>query len=194
MTPIKTVILNNTNRAQSISYAGKNLVWLPANGTATVDFDIWSVANDIQREAIKYVCAKKDVELTLMVLGNDGQYMSVSYNPAAGAEMNVVKSVQAPKKSTNEVKIMVEDKDHIVKVGGEDTKKSLEALGAKAIGFDDEILPVREVKNGVPEEKEEEAEKIEGTVIANDSNMQSLGGADTEGKPTKKRTKSGKTA
>ena len=197
MSPIKTIIKNNRPVAKAVNYIGESPVWLPSEGTATVDFEIWSVANESQRTAIKTLCASGDIELTIQVLGENGEYMSVPFVPAQkqAPVKKQAKKEKEQEKPKDPVKAIAEEKDHIVKVGGTETKQTLESFGAKAVGFkDDEILPVREVKNGEPEPEKEKPE-LEGTVIADNSNMNSLGAASADEKPAKARkSKSGKTA
>ena len=157
MTPIKTIIRNKTAVAKAVNYIGKSPVWLPANGEATVDFEIWSVADDSQKTAIKTLVRNGTIELTVMVLGKDGEYTVAAFDPTAGEVVATPKVMTAPK-AQNPVKKMVDEKDHIVKVGSPESKAALEGMGAKPIGFQDEdIIPPREIKNGEPEPKEEAA-------------------------------------
>jgi hypothetical protein len=165
LTPIKTIIRNKRSVAKAVNYIGKTPVWLPAEGEVTVDFEIWSVATDSQKTSIKTLCESGAIELSVMVLGPDGTYTVAAFDPTGGAQRITLSSAPttAPKKATEPIKQMVDEKDHIVKVGGADTKKILEDMGAKAVGFDNEdIIPAREVKNGEPEpKKEEEAAPVE---------------------------------
>lgn len=158
MSPIKTVIHNNRAVAKAINYVGESPVWLPANGDAVVDYEIWSVANDSQKAAIKALCESGAITLTLMVLGPNGEYTSVVFSPVGGAKpvVKLVKKIEEPV-VLNPVKEMVEEKDHIVKVGTPESQAVMENMGAKAVGFkEEEILPVREIRNMEPEEKKEE--------------------------------------
>lgn len=170
MTPIKTIIRNKKPVAKAVNYIGKSPVWLPANGEATVDFEIWSVADDSQKTAIKTLCEAGAIELTVMVLGVDGEYTVTNFDPTGGKKRPVIKAPEAEKPAMfDTTKNMVQEKDHIVKVGGAETKQTLESMGAKPIGFkDEEILPVREVKNGEPEKKEASV-KDEATVSTEDN-------------------------
>lgn len=156
MTPVKTIIRNKKSVAKSVNYIGKGTTWLPANGEVTVDFEIWSVANNTQRTAIKTLCANGDLELSVMLLGPNGEYTVVPFDPVGGKKAPpVVEEKKEEPAILNPVKQMVDEKDHIVKVGSPESKAILEDMGAKAIGFKDEPLPAREVKNGDPEDKEE---------------------------------------
>lgn len=158
LTPVKTIIRNKKPVAKAVTYIGKSPVWLPANGEVTVDFEIWSVASDSQRTSIKTLINSGAIELTVLILGSNGEYTAVPFDPCGGVRSNVV--VEPPKTKPavlNPVKQMAEEKDHIVKVGNPETKKIMEDMGAKSIGFKDEdIIPPREVKNGEPEPKQEE--------------------------------------
>ena len=159
LTPVKTIIRNKKPVAKAVTYIGKSPVWLPANGEVTVDFEIWSVASDSQKTSIKTLINSGAIELTVLILGSNGEYTVVPFDPCGGVRYGVV--VETPKTKPailNPVKQMAEEKDHIVKVGNQETKKIMEDMGAKAIGFkDEEILPPRELKNGEPEQKAEEA-------------------------------------
>ena len=155
MTPIKTVIKNNTAVAKAVNYIGKSPVWLPANGEATVDFEVWSVADDSQKTAIKTLIQNGTIELTVMVLGKDGEYTVASFDPTGGAKV-AAKKEPVYLKPQDPIKQIAAEKDHIVKVGSQGSQKALESMGAKPVGFEDEdILPAREVKNGEPEPAEE---------------------------------------
>lgn len=159
MTPIKTVIRNKTAVAKAVNYIGKSPVWLPANGEATVEFEVWSVADDRQKTALKTAIRDGKIELTVMLLGGNGEYTVAAFDPTGG--LQPVKKEPVYLKSTNPIKQMAEEKDHIVKVGSEGSQKALESMGAKPVGFEDDILPTREVKNGEPEPAKEEAKQEE---------------------------------
>jgi len=158
LTPVKTIIRNKKPVAKAVNYIGKTPVWLPAEGEVTVDFEIWSVATDSQKTSIKTLCESGAIELSVMILGPDGTYAVVPFDPTGGAQVITMSSAPvAQKKATEPIKQMVDEKDHIVKVGSQETKKILEDMGAKAVGFEQEdIIKPREVKNGEPEAKEEE--------------------------------------
>lgn len=161
MIPIKTIIRNKTNTSKTIHWAGKETHWLQANGETVVPFEIWSVADDAQKNSIKYALETGSIELTLMVLNDKGEYAVIPFNPigraAAPAAQQELKELDITKKKISET-------DHTVRVGNTDTSKIMEAYGAKPqpVGSED-ILPVREVKNGEPEPVEEPG-KEEATV------------------------------
>ena len=159
LTPVKTIIRNKKPVAKAVTYIGKSPVWLPANGEVVVDFEIWSVASDSQKTSIKTLCETGAIELSVMLMGSNGEYTVVPFDPIGGKKVTpVVAPVEPKPKAILPIKEMVNEKDHIVKVGNAETKKIMEDMGAKAIGFQDEdILPPREVKNGEPEQKQEEA-------------------------------------
>lgn len=173
MTPIKTVIWNKTAVAKAVNYIGKSPVWLPANGEATVEFEVWSVADDRQKTALKTAIRDGKIELTVMLLGSNGEYTVAAFDPTGG--LQPVKKEPVYLKATNPIKQMAEEKDHIVKVGSEGSQKALESMGAKPVGFEDEdIIPPREVKNGEPEPAKEEVKQEETPVedtaaVADDS-------------------------
>lgn len=175
MTPIKTIIRNKKPVAKAVNYIGKNPVWLPANGEATVDFEIWSVADDSQKTAIKTLCESGAIELTVMVLGTDGEYTATNFDPTGGKKRPVAVAPVEKPVTFDTSKNLTQEKDHIVKVGSPETKQTLESMGAKPIGFkEEEILPVREVKNGEPEEVSKQDDTIKednagGTAAADSS-------------------------
>ena len=165
MTPIKTIIRNKRPVAKAVNYIGKSPVWLPANGEAVVDFEIWGVADSSQRTSIRTLVQTGAIELSIMVLGANGEYTVVPFDPVGGAKPAA--PVEAKKEEPailNPVKQMADEKDHIVKVGSPESKAILEGMGAKAVGFEDEIIPAREVKNGEPEAAKEVPPENDGTV------------------------------
>ena len=163
MTPIKTIIKNKTSVEKTIHYAGKKPVWLPANGEAVVDFEIWSVADNVQKTAITTLINNGAIELSIMVLSSNGEYTVAQFDPCGGVRKSGAVEVKREEPALlNPLKNMTLEKDHIVKVGGTETKAILDSMGAKAVGFDDEeILPPREIKNGEPEPKEAAVEQEE---------------------------------
>ena len=161
MTPIKTIIRNKTAVAKAVNYIGKTPVWLPANGEATVEFEVWSVADDRQKTAIKSAIREGKIELTVMLLGGNGEYTVAAFDPTGGLQPVKKEPVYVQPKQ-DPIKQMAAEKDHIVKVGSESSQKALESMGAKPIGFEDEdIIPPREVKNGEPEPVKEELKQEE---------------------------------
>ena len=174
MTPIKTIIRNKTSVAKAVNYIGKSPVWLPADGEAVVDFEVWSVADDSQKAAIKTSILADRIALTVMVLGSNGEYTVADFDPTGGAEPVKKEPVYLQPKQ-NPIKELANEKDHIVKVGSENSQKALESMGAKPIGFQDEdIISPREIKNGEAEPAKEEAKQedkpVEDVAVEADSN------------------------
>ena len=159
MNPIKTIITNKTAASKTIHWAGKDTKWLPAHGETTVPFELWSVANDAQRTAIKTAVSNGSVSLSLRVLGDNGEYTTVPFNPC-GAPVNS-NSAAAPVKELDTLKQQVAEMDHTVRVVSTETSNIMGAYGAKASvpGTDDEPLPIRELKNGTPESVGETTEE-----------------------------------
>lgn len=151
MTPIKTIIRNKTNTSKTIHWAGKDTHWLPAGGDTVVPFEIWSVADAAQKNAIKAAVASGTVELTIMVLGPNGEYTVAAFSPN-GAEP-VRKQVFQEIKNIDTTRTQIEEDDHTVRVNSKDTDNVMAAYGAKKMtpGKEDDPLPLREVKNGEPE-------------------------------------------
>ncbi len=161
MIPIKTIIRNNTATSKTIHWAGKETKWLPANGETVVPFEIWSVANDSQKNAIKFALSTGAVELSLMVLGSNGEYSVVSFNPL-GKEV-VVPATPAEVVHIDTTKQQVAELDHTVRVTSTETANVMSAYGAVKVAAngDDEILPTRELKNGEPEKTVKEEATVE---------------------------------
>ena len=158
MNPIKTIITNKTAASKTIHWAGKDTKWLPANGQTTVPFEVWSVATDAQRVAIKTAVATGAIELSLRVLGNNGEYAVVPFNPCGAPAPS---SPASQPVDINTTKQQVAELDHTVRVVSTETANVMEAYGAKPVpvGAEDEELPVRELKNGEPEQAAEEAKE-----------------------------------
>ena len=112
MTPIKTIIRNKTNISKTIHWAGKTTQWLPANGDTVVPFELWSVAEDHQKTAIKAALEAGNIELTIMVLGPNGEYTVAPFNPTGKAA--VKKSGPQEVKTIDTMRSQIEEDDHTV--------------------------------------------------------------------------------
>lgn len=160
MTPIKTIVHNNTAVSKTIHWAGKDTMWLEANADTEIPFEVWSVAEPHQREAILSSVASGSISLTIMVLNSEGEYTSAPFNPLGKQVEKQIQKEAREAVSFDTTKQKVAELDHTVRVTSLDTKNILEGMGAKKVGIgpeDDEILPTREVKNGEPEPVEEPA-------------------------------------
>ena len=161
MTPIKTIVHNNTPVSKTIHWAGKDTMWLEANADTEIPFEIWSVAEPHQREAILSSVASGSISLTIMVLNSDGTYTAAPFNPLGKEAQKQIVKEQQEAKSFDTTKAKIAEIDHTVKITSTETQSILEGMGAKRVGIgpnsDDEILPTREVKNGAPEPIEDAA-------------------------------------
>lgn len=187
MIPIKTIIRNKTNISKTIHWAGKDTHWLQANGETVVPFEIWSVANDAQQNAIKYALATGSVELTLMVLNDKGEYAVIPFNPIGKAA--VQQNVQPGVVNIDTTKEKVAALDHTVRVASKETASVMQAYGAKPMPVGtDEVLPVRELKNGDPEPvAEQPAEPVQDEATVKQEGEEVA--ADEQPVETKKRRK-----
>ena len=157
MEPIKTIIRNKTAGSKTIHWAGKDTKWLPGNGETTLPFEVWSVANEAQRTAIKAAIANGSIELSLRVLGDNGEYAIVPFNPC-GTPAKIV--AQPTPVDLDTTKKQIAEIDHTVRVVSTETANVMEAYGAKPMPVGtDEVLPVRELKNGTPEKQEATAQE-----------------------------------
>ena len=156
MTPIKTIITNKSPVSKTVYWAGKETLWLQGNAKTEVPFELWSVAEDHQKTAICSSIRDGQIELALAVLGSNGEYTTVEFNPLGKIEdQPVVKQASAPK-VMDTTKQQVAELDHTVRVTSTETATMLEGLGAKKVtSADDDPLPPRELKNGEPEQVEE---------------------------------------
>lgn len=165
MTPIYTIIRNKRDTSRTIYWAGKDSKWLAAKSDLIVPFEVWSLAEDYQKEAIKAEMRNDNVELILCVTSTDGKVVQVPFVPYPN-----LKPAEQPKQaivSIDTTKQKVAELDHTVKVTSTETSDILKSMGAKPVGFEDEIVPMREVKNGEPEPVKEavkEEPKQEATV------------------------------
>lgn len=184
MIPIKTIIRNKTATSKTIHWAGKETKWLPANGETTVPFEIWSVANDSQKSAIKFALSTGAIELSIMVLGSNGEYSVVPFNPLGKeielpAEPVKVLDIDTTKKQIAEI-------DHTVRVVSTETMNVMEAYGAKPMPVGaDEIMPTRELKNGEPAKAEETP--VQGATVEESKEEQPV--EEQPAEPKKRRTK-----
>lgn len=162
MTPIYTIIRNKRDNSRTIYWAGKDSKWLAAKSDLVVPFEIWTVAEDYQKEAIKAELRAGNVELIVCIASTDGKVVQIPFEPFPN-----LKPAEAPKVATVSIdttKQKVAELDHTVKITSTETANVLESMGAKKVGFEDEIIPMREVKNGEPEPAKEEAKQEEPTV------------------------------
>ena len=161
--PIFTIIRNKRDTSRTIYFAGKDSKWLAANSDLIVPFEVWTLAEDYQKEAIKAELKNGNIELIICVTSTDGKVVQVPFEPVAKTAVPGPATKYAPK-PMDTTKEQVAELDHTVKVTSHETAAVLEGMGAKKIGFEDEVLPARELKNGEPEPKNEDVKEAEATV------------------------------
>ena len=83
MTPIATIIQNRTSNGRFANWTGNTKTWLPPNGIVEVPFEIWSVCDKKQRNALIADLQYGTVVLSLRILKPGGNYETVPYNPIA---------------------------------------------------------------------------------------------------------------
>ena len=160
--PIFTIIRNKRNSSRTIYFAGKDSKWLAANSDLIVPFEVWTLAEDYQKEAIKAELKNGNIELIICVTSTDGKVVQVPFEPIPKTVIPGPVTRYAPE-LTDTTKEQVAELDHTVKVTSHETASIMEGMGAKPIGFKDEELPIREVKNGEPE-KSDDIKEAEATV------------------------------
>lgn len=160
--PIFTIIRNKRDTSRTIYFAGKDSKWLAANSDLIVPFEVWTLAEDYQKEAIKAELKNGNIELIICVTSTDGKVVQVPFEPFQKTIVPGPATKYAPKQMDT-TKEQVAELDHTVKVTSAETASILEGMGAKKIGFADEVLPARELKNGEPEDKKLERQEPEAT-------------------------------
>jgi hypothetical protein len=79
--PIYVTIKDERNLARGLSWLAKGAKWLAAGGTVTVDYDPWSCANRNQQACIAGAINNGSITMTINVLNDVGEYVSVPYRP-----------------------------------------------------------------------------------------------------------------
>ena len=70
--PVYTRVVNHYPIDKVLSWAGRNPIFVAANSETTVDYDIWSLASEGQRIAMKAELPKGKIELYVGVKGPQG--------------------------------------------------------------------------------------------------------------------------
>jgi hypothetical protein len=151
MVPIFTIIRNKRDTSRTIYWAGKESKWLPAKSDLIVPFEIWTLAEDYQKEAIKAELKNDNVELIVCIASKNGETVQVPFEPFQNLNKAADATQVVETKKIDTTKEQVAELDHTVKIVNNETSGILQSMGAKPIGFEDEIVPAREVKNGEPE-------------------------------------------
>lgn len=109
MNPIATIIHDLVNSSRFLTWTGETNTWIEAGGTVEVPFDVWSVSDKNQREALKTDVKSGRVSLELRVMKPNGCQEIIPYSPVGAlCAMPVVKPVAA------EPKVEVQQKNYTV--------------------------------------------------------------------------------
>ena len=185
-TPIYTKITNLTDKAFTFIYTGKGPVWIGAHTTVKVPYELWSAADQSQREGLVASVIAGQTSLVLGVIQADGTFKEFEYQPnlALGLQISTPHAAQeqsapAPKTEIKSAKYVendapkpVGDGDKIILASDQGAKKLAEDYG---VGTEEVGVPVqKEIVNGeavdvakpeetvgAPAEEEEEEEEEE---------------------------------
>ena len=83
MNPITTIIQNNTSNSRFANWTGSSKTWLPAGGIAEVPFEVWSVGDKKQHDALIAELKAGLVTLSVRLLKPNGNYETIPFNPIA---------------------------------------------------------------------------------------------------------------
>ena len=112
-TPIYTKVKNNTQLEKMLHWADRNCIVVEPNGVTTVPYDVWSLADEGQREAIREAVKAGLVQLFVGVMGLNGVYVETEMlvNSAAA----VPPPAPAPGKPQLAIDTFVEtEDDHVI--------------------------------------------------------------------------------
>lgn len=70
--PIRSTVSNRTGRDLTLNLSGDRTVWVKAHGTATVDFDLWSLGDDSQHKSYVDMLSRGLISVSVAVHGKDG--------------------------------------------------------------------------------------------------------------------------
>jgi hypothetical protein len=82
MNPIATIIHDLANESRFLTWTGAKNTWINAGATIEVPFDVWSVSDKNQRDALKAAVAGGRVSLELRVMKPNGCQEIIPYSPA----------------------------------------------------------------------------------------------------------------
>ena len=120
MNPITTIIQNNTSNSRFANWTGSVKTWLPAGGVAEVPFEVWSVGDKKQHDALVAELKAGLVTLSIRILKPNGNYETIPFNPIADILPQApVQQIAEPKPSPTESKTeeTVHSNKHIVIAG-----------------------------------------------------------------------------
>ena len=168
MNPIATIIQNNTPHGHFANWTGATKTWLPGNGVAEVPFEVWSVCDKKQRDALIADLKYGTVSLSVRILKPNGNFETIPYNPIANIAPQAPVQKAAPQQSPTDSKTeqTATSNKHIVIAGDKEMNdvakhfhlksETVVQPGIAEVGAD--IQDTVEFKNGVLNEEEKQEE------------------------------------
>lgn len=138
MTPIATIITNCTMNDRFVSWTGSNKTWLIAGKSVEVPFEVWSVGDKKQHDALIAELKAGLVSLAVRLLKPNGNYETVPFNPIATALPQApvqlppqqVEAKESPTASKTEETI--HSNNHIVQAGDKEMSEIAKHFHLKA--------------------------------------------------------------
>lgn len=122
MNPIATIIQNRTSTGRFANWTGSTKTWLPPNGVVEVPFEVWSVCDKKQRDALVADLRYGSVSLAVRILKPNGNYETIPFSPIANLAPQA--PVQKAPVQNNPTNTRTEDtmtsNRHIVVAGGKE--------------------------------------------------------------------------
>lgn len=122
MNPIATIIQNRTSTGRFVNWTGATKTWLQPNGVVEVPFEVWSVCDKKQRDALVADLRYGSVSLAVRILKPNGNYETIPFSPIANLapQAPVQKApIQSNPTSTHTEDTMTSNR-HIVVAGGKE--------------------------------------------------------------------------
>lgn len=138
MTPIATIITNCTMNDRFVSWTGSNKTWLLAGKSVEVPFEVWSVGDKKQHDALIAELKAGLVSLSVRLLKPNGNYETIPFNPIATALPQApvqlppqqVEAKESPTASKTEETI--HSNNHIVQAGDKEMSEIAKHFHLKA--------------------------------------------------------------
>lgn len=139
---IYTEIKNNAPIERTLRWTGEGPVCVEAGSTISVPYEVWSVADRQQREAILAETQSGDTELTICIKTCATEYTRIKFNPSIILDPLPAVRVEAqPAVSQVSQSIVAEmqedDKRHTIKAHAHDGGHAAEVYGVKVEQPDD---------------------------------------------------------
>lgn len=127
--PIITVIRNNTNEDRFIRWTGEGTVWVGANASVEVPYEVWSKADRKQRVSILADTQQNNVSLTLKVLTGKDEYATVVFDPSASISHTPKAPVSTPVISAFAEDGKRDEEMHTIKANSQEVKAAASHYG-----------------------------------------------------------------